>query len=143
MSTGHEADFATQHLRFGFTPDSWFPRSSLVRIQPDASWLNVPNIPHDERRIRDGFASVKEERPPTRVRDGICAGCTYCARCVADTRTRHGVGNMDTARTVIAVAVRIVRTHAMVRNVGNFRSFLRPAWHLVDLRHGHGVHSTG
>lgn len=143
MSTGDEACFAAQYLLFGFTPDSWFPRSSLVRTQPDASWRNVPNIPHDERRIRDGFASVKEERPPAKVGDGICTSSARTARSAAETRTRLAARIMDTTRQTMARAVRILRTQMSLRNVGNFRSFLWRAWHLVDLRHGHGVHSTG
>ena len=52
---------------FGFTPDSWFPRPSRMRIQPDASMRRVPNTPHDERSLRDESASVKEKQHPARA----------------------------------------------------------------------------
>ena len=80
MKTDDEACSVAQVQLPGFTPDSWFPRSSRMRTQPDASQRSVPNTPHDERSLRDDFRSVKEERPPVGVRDGIGTNVCVCRR---------------------------------------------------------------
>jgi hypothetical protein len=78
VKTDDEARSVAQLRLLGFTPDSWFPRSSRMRTQPDASPQSVPNTPCDERSLREDFQSVKDERPPAGVRDGI--GTTDCGR---------------------------------------------------------------
>ena len=80
MKTDDEARSVAQVQLPGFTPDSWFPRSSRMRTQPDASLRSVPNTPHDERSLRDDFRSVKEERPSAGVRDGIGTNVWGCRR---------------------------------------------------------------
>lgn len=99
------------------------------------------HTPHDERRIRDGSATVKEKRTATTVRDGCCgvnrglpeslvlniqSGAAECADRAYHIEERGQVAAVQRAGAERATSA---GPWVLRRNVGNCGSYGRPHAH--------------